>query len=143
LVLIINLTAVIYKPPSAYRYENENIFVNLRKIVAEDERFEVNIYSDVSKLEIVSPKLNIISNNTINLNSLDYLVLNNKTSLPDLSLANLRDYEDRDLEKFKLQETEKINERIKNNRILTQEALQSGYEILVEDVDYIILKKLL
>jgi hypothetical protein len=142
-VLIINLAAVIYNPPSAYRYANENVFVNLRKIVAEDKRLEVNIYSDVEKLEIVSPKINVISNNPSNLNLLDYIVLNNNASLPDSSLANQRQYEDRDLEKFKLRATGELNERLKRNRILTQNALRSGYEILVEDVDYVILKKLL
>jgi hypothetical protein len=141
--LIINLAAVIYNPPSAYRYANENVFVNLRKIVAEDKRLEVNIYSDVEKLEIVSPKINVISNNPSNLNLLDYIVLNNNASLPDSSLANQRQYEDRDLEKFKLRATGELNERLKRNRILTQNALRSGYEILVEDVDYVILKKLL
>jgi hypothetical protein len=143
LVLVINLSAVIYKPPSAYRYTNENIFVNLRKIVTEDKRLEVDIYSDVDKLEIVSPKINVMSNNTINLNLLDYLVLNNNASLPDLTLANQRQYEDRDFEKFKLREAGKINERLIYNRILTQKALRSGFEILVKDVDYVILKKLL
>ena len=143
LVLVINLSAVIYKPPSAYRYTNENIFVNLRKIVTEDKRLEVDIYSDVDKLEIVSPKINVMSNNTINLNLLDYLVLDNNASLPDLTLANQRQYEDRDFEKFKLREAGKINERLIYNRILTQKALRSGFEILVKDVDYVILKKLL
>ena len=143
LVLIINLAAVIYKPPNAYRYANENIFVNLRKIVDEDKRLEVDIYSDVEKLEIVSPKINIISHNTINLNLLDYLVLNNNSSLPDSTLANQRQYEDRDFEKFKLRAISEINERLTYNRILTQKALGSGFEILVEGVDYVILKKII
>ncbi len=142
LLLIINIFLITNNPPVAYRYPSEEGLKVFKKIIAEDRGEKFMVYSDFDKMNLISPRIILSNNLKTNLTQYDYLVLNMTATLPDVTLDNLREYEDRDFQSFEQRQRIKASKRIWENQIILQKFLKLGYSVLKQNDDYVILKKI-
>ena len=141
-LIIINLFSFIIKPPKAYREIDESVFINFKSILISDSKSEIKIYTDVEDISMVSSKLSVVNNFNYNLSNLDYIVLNFSKDLPDINLANLRNYEDRNYDNFNQNQITRIQRRIDLNMKITSMALDNNYRIVEQNDKIVILKNL-
>jgi hypothetical protein len=140
IILSLNILFVLVNPPNAYRYVNENSLIEFENILKSDERSNISVYSDIEDLIFVSEKIVVSTSQEMSKESLDYVVLNLKSTIKDLTLANARDYEDRDFKRFRNDQNTQIKKRIEENRNLIYLLLNSGFSIISEKEDFIILR---
>jgi hypothetical protein len=141
LILIANIFLVISNPPIAYRYPSEEGLREFKNIILEDHRTKLMVYSDFEKIYYISPKINSVNSLTSNLAQYDYVVLNTTDALPDMTLSNIREYEDRNFQRFEQQQRIVVSLRIKKNQIILQKFLNFDYSVLIQNDNYLILKK--
>jgi hypothetical protein len=135
--LILNFMFVIFNLPDHYRKDNESILIQMKKIIAKDNRSELYVYTDIGQLTFVSEKVIVTQN--FNSQKIDYFVLNNETQIPDFNLANMRAYEDRNVKKFNDLQLLEINKRLEKNRTIFNYAIRLGYTVVIKDEGYTIL----
>ncbi len=138
-LLILNLIIVLLNLPDAYRKDNEKILIEIKKIIRKENRTGLNIYSDLNQMRFVSEKITITQD--FSAQEVDYFVLNNDDQIPDFNLANIRAYEDRNIQKFNEQQLVEINKRLEKNRALYNYARRLGYVVVAEEKEFLILKK--
>jgi hypothetical protein len=138
-LLILNLIIILFNLPDAYRKDNEKILIEIKKIIAKENRTGLNIYSDLPQMRYVSEKITITQD--FSAQEVDYFVLNNDDQVPDLILANIRAYEDRNFQKFNELQLMEINKRLEKNKALYNYARRLGYVVVVEEKNFLILKK--
>jgi hypothetical protein len=137
-LLVINLTFVLFNLPDAYRKDNEEILIAMKKILINDSRLELSIYTDLNQMRFISEKIRITQD--FSTQDVDYFVLNNGVQIPDFNLANIRAYEDRNSQKFNAQQLMEINKRLQKNKALYNYAIRLGYVVVLEGNEYLILK---
>jgi hypothetical protein len=137
LSLILNFIIVIFNLPDAYRKDNENILIEMKKIIAKDNRSQLYVYSDMGQLKFVSEKVTVMQNFTSQ--KIDYFVLNNETQIPDFNLANIRAYEDRNVDKFNDLQLLEINKRLEKNKAIFNYAMRLGYSVVIKEREYTII----
>jgi len=137
--LIINFIVVIFNLPDAYRKDNETILIEMDKIVKKENRNELNIYTDLQEMRFISEKVRITQDFVSQ--KIDYFVLNNNTQIPDINLANIRPYEDRNFKKFNDQQIIIINKRLEKNKAIFNYAMRMGYGVVIKEDEYMILKR--
>jgi hypothetical protein len=137
--LIINFIVVIFNLPDAYRKDNETILIEMDKIVKKENRNELNIYTDLQEMRFISEKVRITQD--LVSQKIDYFALNNNTKIPDINLANIRPYEDRNFKKFNDQQTIIINKRLEKNKAIFNYAMRMGYSVVIKEDEYMILKR--
>ncbi len=137
LSLILNFIIVIFNLPDAYRKDNENILIEMKKIIAKDNRSQLYVYSDMGQLKFVSEKVTVTQNFTSQ--KIDYFVLNNETQIPDFNLANIRAYEDRNVDKFNDLQLLEINKRLEKNKTIFNYAMRLGYSVVIKEREYTII----
>lgn len=138
-LLILNLIIVLFNLPDAYRKDNEKILIEIKKIIKKENRTGLNIYSDLNQMRFVSEKITITQD--FSAQEVDYFVLNNDDQIPDFNLANIRAYEDRNIQRFNEQQLVEINKRLEKNRALYNYARRLGYVVVAEEKEFLILKK--
>jgi hypothetical protein len=110
----------------------------MKKILINDSRLELSIYTDLNQMRFISEKIRITQD--FSTQDVDYFVLNNGVQIPDFNLANIRAYEDRNSQKFNAQQLMEINKRLQKNKALYNYAIRLGYVVVLEGNEYLILK---
>ncbi len=137
LCLFLNFIIVIFNLPDAYRKDNESILIEMKKIIAKDNRSQLYVYSDIDQLTFVSEKVIVTQNFTSQ--KIDYFVLNNENQIPDFNLANIRAYEDRNIKKFNDLQLLEINKRLEKNKAIFNYAMRLGYSVVTKERGYTII----
>jgi hypothetical protein len=142
ILVIINFISLMLKPPKAYRVVDEKVLFSIQKMIENDYRNRLNVFSDIEDVRFVSEKINFIETRKFDFKKIDYIILNFNNDEPDLILANLRRYEDRDFENFFKRQNEVIAKRIELNNELISQAINKGLTIIVKNDDYVMLKNI-
>jgi hypothetical protein len=140
-IVVVNFIMILLHPPKAYRSIDERVLIEFKKIVSSDFRTRLKVMSDIEEIQLISPKIIFTFKEYDNLKNFDYIVLNMNKNIPDATLANLRNYEDQNFERFNQIQNNLIIKRLKMNNMLKDESINSGFKILVERSDWLILKK--
>jgi len=142
LVISMNILFVLVNPPNAYRYADENSLIEFDNMLKLDGRTKILVYSDIENIKFTSDKVMVSTEGIIKKNLFDYVVLNMNSTIPDPILANMRDYEDKDIELFKDEQNKIIKKRLANNRNLIDLFLNSGFSVASKKQNYIILENI-
>ncbi len=141
-IISLNTLFVLINPPNAYRHIDENSLIEFDNISKLDGRTRITVYSDIEDMKYISDKVLVSTNLQISKKRFDYAVMNMNSTIPDRTLANARDYEDRDFERFKDDQNLIIKKRLEKNRNAINSFLNSGFSVVSKKQNYIILRNI-
>jgi hypothetical protein len=138
-IVLLSFISSMFLPPKVYRYESEQALIEIKQIALKSQIF---LYSDFVNRNFISKNVVIIDdlNDSRIFNPNSYVLLSLSTKIPDLFKANIRKFEDRDFESFFLEQKYKIDENLQKNMGITRSLTAKGFNILIENKDFIILK---
>ena len=107
-----------------------------------DHTNSINLKTDMQYTELIDKRILVNKFSNIEFEQYDYVLLNMQSEIPNLFLANLRRYEDRNFQKFILEQKKVVSSRLKLNQNIIDMAIISGkFMSLESNSNFILLKR--
>ena len=140
-IVVLNFSVLVF-PPTKYRYETESALYRLREVLEVDRSSKINLYTDFPNAWNVDRRIQIVNTPLIKFpeNESLYVLLNLQKDIPDIYLANIRKYEDRNFNLYFSNQEKLIAKRLILNTDLLSKLSRENYSILISDPLYVLLK---
>jgi hypothetical protein len=129
-------------PPKPYRFQNEDGLIYIKNIVEKNQSSSINLKTDLFYANLIDSRILVNKFSNTELWQYDYILLNMQSNIPDLFLANLRRYEDRNFQKFISDQKNDTRLRLEFNQNIVDNATKFGkFTYLESNSNFILLKR--
>ena len=129
-------------PPKPYRIQNEDGLLYMKNTLKKKNASFVHLKTDLQYAELIDKRILVNKFPNTEIWQYDYILLNMQSDIPDLFLANIRRYEDRDFKKFIEEQKNDVSSRIKLNQNIVGIATKFGKFTTIEsNLSFILLKR--
>jgi hypothetical protein len=129
-------------PPKPYRFQNEDGLIYMKNIVEKNQSSSINLKTDLLHANLIDSRILVNKFLDTELWQYDYILLNLQSNIPDLFLANLRRYEDRNFQKFISDQKNVTRLRLEFNQNIVDNATKFGkFTYLESNSNFILLKR--
>ena len=129
-------------PPKPYRFQNEDGLIYIKNIVEKNQSSSINLKTDLLHANLIDSRILVNKFSNTELWQYDYILLNMQSNIPDLFLANLRRYEDRNFQKFISDQKNDTRLRLEFNQNIVDNATKFGkFTYLESNSNFILLKR--
>jgi hypothetical protein len=129
-------------PPKPYRAQKEDGLLYLKNVLEKNHTNSINLKTDLQYAELINKSILVNKFSNTKIWQYDYILLNMQSDIPDLFLANIRRYEDRNFKKYISDQKNEASSRLTINQNVVDVATEFyKFKILESNSNFILLKK--
>ncbi len=129
-------------PPKPYRIQNEDGLLYMKNILKKKNASFVHLKTDLQYAELIDKRILVNKFPNTEIWQYDYILLNMQSDVPDLFLANIRRYEDRNFDKIISDQKNDVRSRLTINQNVVDIATKFGkFTTLESNSNFILLKQ--